>query len=340
MNTATHTLKFFRRTWLLSALFLLGSGVALHAQELTVLGGVLPKTDAERSSYTWQVDYRQDFFRNFAASIGYINEGHLRAHHRDGTAWQVWGVLPFAEDKFSLSLGVGAYYYFDTQPLPGGDSADVHGTAPVFSVAATGYFADRWYYRFNFNRIAPTGQINVNTLTAGMGFWFGQDRKPTAGKLGDAPNEKAYVSEKEITLFGGQSVVNTFLDQKSLAYAAEFRQGLVSHIDWTASAIYEGNPQIVRRSGLATQLWAVNTFFEDRITVGAGLGPYIYLDQKHPATGTGKLNPAAVAPLASLTFSVRLSGNWVMRMVFDRVMSNYNRDSDVFLLGLGYRWGK
>jgi hypothetical protein len=27
-----------------------------------------------------------------------------------------------------------------------------------------------------------------------------------------------------------------------------------------------------------------------------------------------------------------------MRMVFDRVTSSYNRDADIFLLGLGYRW--
>jgi len=27
-----------------------------------------------------------------------------------------------------------------------------------------------------------------------------------------------------------------------------------------------------------------------------------------------------------------------VRLVLDRVASNYNRDADVFLLGLGYRW--
>ena len=337
MNLLKNTMNIHRRTWPLAALLLFCTGLKLHAQELTVLGGVLPKTDAERSSYTWQVDYRQDFARYFAASIGYINEGHLRAHHRDGSGWEVWGVLPFAEDRFSLSLGVGAYYYFDTQPLPGGDSLNVHGTAPIFSVALTGYFADRWYYRFNYNRIAPSGQINVNTLTAGMGFWFGQDRKPTTGKLGDAPNEKAYVSERELTLFGGQSVLNTFLDQKSLAYAAEYRQGLMSHVDWTASAIYEGNPKIVRRSGISAQIWAVNTFFEDRITVGAGLGPYVFLDKKRPASADKK-NPAALAPLVSLTASVRLSENCTLRLIFDRVTTSYNRDADIFLIGLGCRW--
>ncbi len=325
------------RTWKLSALLLLCAGLNLHAQELTFLGGLLPRSSLERSSFTWQVDYRQDLYRNFAASIAYINEGHLPGHHRDGTAWEAWGRLPFFQDRVSLSLGVGAYYFFDTQPLPGGDTADVHGTAPIYSLSATGYLSNRWFYRLNFNRITPNHQINVNTMTVGAGIWLGQDKKPTPGKLGDAPDEYSYVTENELTVFGGQSIVNTFLSQKALAYAGEYRRGVMPHLDWTASAIYEGDPKIIRRSGVATQLWFVNTFFNDRIAIGGGLGPYIYLDHHHPA-GAGAKNPAAVAPLASLTFSTRLSAHWIVRLVFDRVASSYNRDADIFLLGLGYRW--
>jgi hypothetical protein len=325
------------RAWKLSALFLLGAGLHLQAQELTFLGGLLPETNSERSSYTWQIDYRQDFYRNFAASMAYINEGHLRQHHRDGTAWEAWGRLPFFQDRLSLSLGLGAYYFYDTQPLPGGDTLNVHGTAPIYSLSATGYLSNRWFYRLMLNRISPAHEIKVNTLTVGAGFWFGQDKKPTPGKLGDAPNEQGYVTGNELTFFGGQSVVNTFLSQKALAYAGEYRRGVIPHLDWTASAIYEGDPKIIRRSGVASQLWFVNTFFNDRITVGGGLGPYIYIDHKHPVAADKK-NPATIAPLASLTFSVRLSEHWIMRMIFDRVTSSYNRDADIFLLGLGYRW--
>jgi hypothetical protein len=325
------------RIWKLSVLLLLCAGLKVQAQELTFLGGLLPETNLERSSYTWQVDYRQDFYRNFAASIAYINEGHLRRHHRDGTAWELWGRLPLFQDRVAVSLGLGAYYYFDTQPLPGGDTANVHGVAPIYSLSATGYLSNRWFYRVMLNRISPADQIKTTTATVGAGFWFGQERKPTPGKLGDAPDEYAYVTQNELTLFGGQSIVNTFLSQKSLAYAGEYRRGVLPHLDWTASAIYEGNPQIIRRSGVATQLWFVNTFFNDRIAIGGGLGPYVYLDHHHPAT-VGMKNPAALAPLASLTFSTRLSDHWIMRLVFDRVTSSYNRDADIFLIGLGYRW--
>ena len=325
------------KTWTIAALFLLCAGLNLHAQELTFLGGLLPETKNERSSYTWQVDYRQDLYRNFAASIAYINEGHLRAHHRDGTAAEVWGRLPFDNDRFSVSLGVGAYYFYDTQPLPGGDTANIHGTAPIYSLSATGYLSNRWFYRFNFNRIDPANEIKVNTVMVGAGFWFGREKKPTPGDLGDAPNEEDYVTENELTVFTGQSVVNTFGNQKSRAYAGEYRRGIFNHVDWTASAIYEGDPQIVRRSGAATQIWAVNSFFSHRITVGAGLGPYVFLDKKHPV-GADRKNPAALAPLVSLTASVRLSESCTLRMVFDRVTTSYNRDADIFLIGLGFRW--
>lgn len=330
-------MRHFSRALALSALFVIGSAAPVSAQELTFLGGVMKTSNFEQSSYTWQLDYRQNFYRNLAGSIAYINEGHVPGHHRDGTAWQIWGRLPLFENRVAISLGLGAYYFFDTQPLPGGDTANVHGTAPIYSLSATGYLSNRWFYRFQVNQISPAKEMKVTTAAIGAGFWFGRDKKPTPGKLGDAPEERGYITENELTFFTGQSVVNTFLSEQARAYAVEYRRGIMRHIDWTVSGIYEGDPEIIRRNGVATQVWAVNTFFHDRIAVGAGLGPYIYLDHKHPASA-GKKNPAAIAPLASLTFSVRLSDHWIMRLVFDRVTSSYNRDADIFLLGLGYRW--
>jgi hypothetical protein len=163
----------FAKTWTFSAFAVLCAGLSLHAQELAFLGGLLPETRAERSTYTRQVDYRQDLYRYVATSIAYINEGHLREHHRDGTVWELWGCLPFDNDRFSVSLGVGAYYFYDAQPLPGGDTANIHGTAPIYSLSAAGYLSNRWFYRFNLNRIDPAHQIKVTTVTVGAGFWFG-----------------------------------------------------------------------------------------------------------------------------------------------------------------------
>ena len=323
--------------WKLSVFLLVSACLNLKAQELTVLGGAMNTSDFQHSSYSWQVDYSQDFYRNLAASIAYINEGHVPGHHRDGTAVEVWGRLPFKQNRLSVSFGLGAYFFYDTQPLPSGDTTNVHGTAPIISLAATGYLSNRWLYRLMVNRINPAHSMRVNTAVLGVGYWFGRDQKPIPGKLGDAPDEKAYVTENEFTVFAGQSVVNTFFSQTGRAGALEYRRGLINHVDWTASLIYEGNPEIVRRSGFAMQAWAVNTFFNDQVTVGIGLGPYIYIDHKQPAQA-GRPNSAAIAPLGSLTISDRISEHWNARLTFHRVTSNYGRDADIFLLGLGYRW--
>lgn len=132
------------------------------------------------------------FDPHFAGSIAYINEGHVPGHHRDGTAWQLWGRLPFFRERVSLSLGVRAYYFFDTQPLPGGDTANIHGTAPIVSFSATSclIFRNRWFYRIQANHINPAKEMKVLTAAIGAGFWFGREQKPTPGKLGDAPEDK------------------------------------------------------------------------------------------------------------------------------------------------------
>jgi hypothetical protein len=313
------------------------AGVGLLAQELSLLGGVMQATESRETSYSYHLDYRQNFNRNFAASLTYINEGHVPGHHRDGYAVQAWGRFPTPHDHFSVSLGLGAYFFYDTQTLPGGGSADVHDTAPIISLSGTGYLSNRMFYRLELSQILPAHEMKATNAVIGLGFWFGQNEKPTPGEFGHAPDAQASITENELTVFLGQSVVNTFFSQSARAYALEYRHGFGKHVDWTASFVYEGNPEIVRRSGFATQAWAVNNFFEDRIAVGIGLGPYVFIDRKQPA-GTGRINPAAIAPLASLSIAARLSDDWNLRLIVDRVTSSYNRDADIFLLGLGYRW--
>ena len=312
-----------------------------QAQELSVLGGVTHSSDFAKASYAWQVDYRQDFFKHFAASIAYLNEGHVTGHHRDGNAWQVWGNMPFWNDRVALSLGAGAYYFYDTQPLPNGDTQNVHGSAPIFSFSATGYLNDRWFYRFMANRINPSRDRKVNTAAIGAGYWFGPNRRPLGRQPNAGKSEVGYVTEPQFTAFGGKSVVNTFFSENAWAGAAEYRQGLLPHLDATATYLYEGNPRVIRRSGVAVQLWGVNTFIDRDTTVGIGVGPYVNIDRKHPATtgvDIGRSNPAAVAPLVSLTLARHLSDRWIARLTWDRVTTTYNRDADVFLAGFGYRW--
>jgi hypothetical protein len=330
----------FRAFGLLAVIFFANSS-ALFAQELGFFWGRMSAPALDERSFTWQIDYRQYFHQNFAASVAYLNEGHVTSHHRDGTAWQVWARIPFDAGRFEFSLGGGVYYFYDTQYAPDGSSANLHGTAPIYSLTATTYFSNRWFGRALFNQIDPNKGPKVNTVALGVGFWFGRDKRPLPGKLGDAPDLDDYVTESELNFFVGQSVVNTFLSEDARAFAVEYRRGVIPHVDWTLSGIYEGDPTIIRRNGIATQLWGVNTFSHRRIAVGIGVGPYFYIDKKNPSSITliRQKIPAAIAPLVSLTFATRISEHWQARLVWDRVTTSYNRDADIFRIGFGYRWG-
>ncbi len=343
LSTTTRVARLtssFRGLCLLVALLGLGE---LHAQEFSFLWGGSGLPNLRTSSFSWDVAYNQQIYRNLSASISWLNEGHVTGHHRDGTAAQIWVDLPVFKGRYTLSGGVGGYYYFDTQPTGTGDSRDVHGTAPIYSLSATAYFTDRWFARFLYNRISPRDDFRSNTALIGVGYWFGQDKRPTPGKLGAPPEEKGFVTANELTFYGGMSVVNASGSLHGVSYAMEFRRGLMSHLDGTVSLIYEGDPRIVRRSGVGLQVWPVNTFFDHRVTVGFGLGAYVYIDNKHlgarrQLTNGVSVNTPALAPLISPTISLRLSEHWLVRGVWDRVVTNYNRDSDVFLFGAGFRW--
>ena len=142
-------------------------------------------------------------------------------------------------------------------------------------------------------------------------------------------------------MFAGQTVVNTVSSPEAPAFALEYRHGLDRHLEWTASLISEGNTKVDNCTGFALQGWVVNTLFPDFLTVGLGLGPYVYADRKaNDSMAVGE--QVRVCALATLTLSVPLSQRvatpWNLRFEFHRVTTRYNRDADIILLGLGYRW--
>jgi hypothetical protein len=326
-------LTLFFRT---GALVLLGGAMiaAARGQEFTVSGGVLTPSRVSESSYTWQIEYRQEVLRHFSASASWMNEGHVSGHHRDGTAWQGWLNFPFWRDRVALSLGAGAYFYFDTRPSPGGGSADEHGVAPVYSGSAAFYISDRGFIRLAANRISAAESTKVTTATIGVGYWLGQDTGPARLRRKAAPRES--VTRQEFTAFVGESVVNTFFSENAIAAAVEYRRGIAKHFDWTATYLNEGDPHIIRRNGFATQIWPAAAFLGDTVTLGFGVGPYLYFESKAEAT-RARQKPG-FAPLLSPTLSVRINDEWLVRLVWDRVMTDYDRDADIFLLGVGRRW--
>jgi len=92
--------------------FLLLASSAVHAQELSLFGGASQGTGL--NTYSWAINYQENLGPNFAASLMWLNEGHIPEHHRDGQAMQFWARLPLDQRRWVLSAGVGPYRYYDT----------------------------------------------------------------------------------------------------------------------------------------------------------------------------------------------------------------------------------
>ncbi len=308
-------------------------------EELSLLVGRAAVRDTSEPADSWQVDFRYYPARYLAWSASYLNEGHVTGHKRDGVATQLWGQIPMYGNRVVISLGAGPYRFFDTVVRADGTFADVHGWAVVYSASAA-YVPDAsWVIRVTANHIRGSGDVDMNTYVLGVGYRLWRAKETGPGKPGEEPEGPIpRTTGDELMLFVGRTVVNSPQDQKGVASGIEFRKGLVRHVDWTLTWLNEGDPQVIRRNGLGSQLWLVDAYLDNRLAIGAGLGGYYFLDRKRvPQPGLDSTRDLAY--LLSLTASWRFPRHWFARFNWNRVLVDYNRDTDVFVLGAGYRLG-
>jgi hypothetical protein len=322
--------------WLLLIAFLLGTVCPALAQELTGLGGVMRDSDTQERSYSWQLDYREGLGEHFAYSIAYLNEGHVPEHHRDGHTLQLWTRSNLLARRLSLGAGVGPFYYFDTVAAKAGATfANSHGWGGIFSLGATWYTENRWLFQLRTNFVQTAGSIDTFSTLLGVGYQF--EAPPTPGPVPTSTPQQGKTTGNELTLFFGQTIVNSFAADESYATSIEYRRGIWRHMDWTAAWLYEGDSRLARRNGLTTQLWAVKEFLDDRLALGIGGGAYLNIDEyrheQQQATRTHTLSG-----IVTLTASYRFADPWSIRTSWHRIVTNYDRDADVILGGIGYRF--
>jgi hypothetical protein len=82
-------------------------------------------------------------------------------------------------------------------------------------------------------------------------------------------------------------MANSFSSEASTAADVDYRRRLAPFLEWTVSSIYEGDNRVQNRGGLATQLWAVHSFLDDRLVLGMGGGPISCDDEQLEFTRRG-----------------------------------------------------
>jgi hypothetical protein len=299
------------------------------AQELFVNGGATRDTKTGTTAGQWSVTYLQGLGDHAAFSFSYINEGHQPNHYRDGLAGQIWGRTSILDKQLSLALGVGPFAYADTKVTTVRDVyEDAHGFGIISSATATWLGLSPLLFQVRFNYIET--QHSFDTLSATFGIGYLLDAKPSQPKQ----VQSARTTNNEITLFLGQTVLNSAKGEKDTAMSVEYRRSLFRYVDWTIAWLNEGDTRPIGRWGVNTQLWAVRDFFNDHLVLGIGAGPYFARDKYSGDEG----QRTTVAGDLSFMAAYRFHPRFAIRAAFSRIITDYCRDTDVFLGGLVYRF--
>ena len=320
--------------------FLILAGIlaatAVNAQELLVLGGLAHESGLNETTYAWSIGYNHGLGDNAYLSLGWYNEGHLQDHHRDGPATQLWGRFNFMDRRLSLALGIGPYAYFDTaQAAEGASYANDHGFGLIYSAGLSWYSPQRWLWQLRINHIATDVPIDTTNLLLGVGYQL--DAPVDPGPRPYASLHFKNTTRNELTLFAGQTILNSLQSDNSNAFALEYRRGMGTYVDWTVGWLHESGNHIIRRNGATAQLWLVRPFLQDRLALGAGVGAYFVVNKEHFAENTDD-GDENISAIITLTTSYRLNSRWLARVSWNRIATDYSRDTDVFLIGGGYRF--
>ena len=318
--------------WIIIMLFLLAAPPAWCGEISALVGSGFDTTESE-GDVSWQLEYSEQLADHLEASFTYLNEGHLKEHHRDGHGLQLRARTDFFDHRLSVAAGAGPYLYYDTDHSDKGHmEVDRHGLALLSTLAATWHFDNRFLLQFRLNGVATSNSIDTVSALVGVGYQL--DTYPSSRKAPESPFQPLKKPRNEITLFFGQTDVFNEGSSHSFATALEYRRGLLRYLEWSASLLYEGESDLIRRRGVATQLWLSKSFLNDRLSLGVGAGPYLAIDSKDTEERGGR--DTYVLPVITMTAAYRFHPHWGARLSWNRVITDYDRDSDVWLAGVSY----
>lgn len=306
------------------------------AQELTFLGGATRSTRTHLSTYAWMLEYKQGLSEHEALSFAYVNEGHLPYHHRDGNAAQYWWRANFFERRLSLGFGLGPYYFYDTTRPPGGGPGyiDQHGWGGLASLSAAWFLKHGLVLEARINSITTFSSFNTLSAVVGLGYQLAPASRP--GPLARPPHQPDWTTRQEVVLYLGQTIVNSFHSEQATSQMLEYRRGIGRYVDASVAWLNEGDTRLVRRNGLVGELWAVRSFLGDHLALGVGGGTYVAVDQRRKPR-PGENGQGAINGIVTFRVAYR-NGRWEVPLRWDRIVTGYNRDTDVFTAGLGYRF--
>lgn len=311
------------------ALSLALASLSAAAQDASLLAGGM-QVDANREkSFAVGLGFTQHLNDYSAVSVEYVNEGHPRFHHRDGLGANLWLHTPVPERGMSFAVGAGPYYFFDTTTGSGikEDYHNDHGLGVLVNFSAKYHLEKRTYVEARLSRIHGRSGHDSSTLMVGMGY-----------ELRELPHDvkaaNADPGENLLMVLGGRAVVNSFESEHARAYALEYRHTVTQDAEVSVMALNEGRIGVTERKGVASQFWLLRPFTEHTV-LELGVGGYLLRDQVNGEHDVLEEPKTHLSPIATVGMRWRLTPSLRAQLSWSRVITDYHRDSDVFLLGAG-----
>ncbi|CAH0235750.1 hypothetical protein SRABI118_02587 [Massilia sp. Bi118] len=300
-----------------------------QAQDASLLAGAMRvDQNAGDNSFAVALGYTHHINKYVSVSADYLNEGHPKLHHRDGLGAQLWVHTAVPARGWSVAAGFGPYYYFDTTTGNGSftDYRNDHGWGQLMSVSAKYHLASNAYLE---TRLSHTHGITAHDTTMLM-FGAGYELRnlPREIRLQNAER-----GDNLLMLLAGRSIVNSFASETATSYGLEYRRTVNPNVEWSVILMSEGKVDAAERKGISGQVWLLRPFTE-RTVLEMGFGAYAMRDQLDRKDASGE-RENKVAPIASIGMRYRISDNLRAQLTWSRVITNYERDSDVFMLGAG-----
>jgi hypothetical protein len=252
----------------------------------------------------------------FAVNVVYLNEGHPENHHRDGFAIQPSLYKDF--DNWRVQLSTGPYYSMDTTRQADGTVLNDKHLGLLSSVALKWHPSPgNWYVGIGYNNVWMQNKLNSNSTI----LFLGTDMQKDAGEV-----NSGNASRLKVGLWIGPADTTNPGTKVKNAGQLEFELPFKNLFSYSIAALYEGNTTLADRKGVMVQAWYNENF--NRWTLSAGAGPYLERDALRDKRATNVLAVASVRATYKLTNRTNLG------LDFNRVISFYNKDADMILLGL------
>lgn len=300
-------------------LALLSSTAFANGGEVYFQGGGLKNADASNPTWTLQSGFISQVKDNLGVGFSYLNEGHSENNHRDGFAAQGWYTSRLSESVY-YQLGAGPYIS-NNNTLEGQNRLNDFQIGLISSAALKYYIYGDWYLRAQYNNILMLTTTS-NSVLFGVGKDFGNPEK-----YGQEVFDKSYLSvwtgSSRTTQIGTQENATPFmLDIK--------QQYNVSRISFGGGLLYEGNTGLVDRTGMYFQGW-YDYKPTETWTLSGGFGPYLAVDNKRSTEQTKLLMAGSIR-------AVKEFGDYFVGGTFTRITSFYNKDQDLFMVGVGRKF--